>query len=72
MPGPSPEHRFLSPGKTATNGSPARVQIAGGESIEVRRPAPSDRLDDRARQRCRRPGHKEKALPVLGRESVRR
>ena len=23
MPGPSPEHRFLSPGKTATNGSPA-------------------------------------------------
>jgi small subunit ribosomal protein S12 len=62
MPGPSPEHRFLSPGKTATNGSPARVQIAGGESIEVRRPAPI----------TRRPGHKEKALPVLGRESVRR
>ena len=62
MPGRSPEHRFLSPVKTATKGSPARVQIAGGESIEVRRPTPQER----------RTGHKEKALPVLGRESVHR
>jgi hypothetical protein len=68
MPGLMPKHRFLSPGKTATNGSPARTQFSGGESIEVRRPAPkivSTIAQDR------RPGHTEKALPVLGRESVR-
>jgi small subunit ribosomal protein S12 len=30
MPGRGPGHRFLSPGKTATNGSPARVQVFPG------------------------------------------
>ena len=64
MPGRGPGHRFLSPGKTATNGSPARVQVFPGRAHRGEAPGACFRVTS-----AWRPGHMEKALPVLGRSS---